>query len=199
VPIEDTSLGRAAQTFADHLNGLLARTITQSRLVRVTVPATGRVLISFRHDGQPVAAPLKTREGTVFLAISQHCESRPTVDGAHRPVTAEYRYALATAPDAEPVLRWEYVRHRDPAGDGSEPQWCRHHIQGTTSIDFGTGTRSLNEFHVPTGFVLIEEVIRFLIVDLGAKPLSEDWARHLDESYDKFKMEFAPPPAERGT
>jgi hypothetical protein len=33
----------------------------------------------------------------------------------------------------------------------------------------------LNRLHTPTGFVLIEYVLRFLLTDLGVKAASEDW------------------------
>jgi hypothetical protein len=50
----------------------------------------------------------------------------------------------------------------------------------------------MNKLHVPTGFVAIEEVLRFCIVDLGVPPLAgEDrWNTALDESYRRFKTEF---------
>ena len=45
----------------------------------------------------------------------------------------------------------------------------------------------LQRFHLPTGYVPIEDIIRFCIVDLRAPPLSENWHELLEESYQKFR------------
>jgi endoglycosylceramidase len=44
--------------------------------------------------------------------------------------------------------------------------------------------------HLPTGFVALEDVLRFCIVDLGVNPLSDGWHDVLEESYRLFKTEF---------
>jgi hypothetical protein len=45
--------------------------------------------------------------------------------------------------------------------------------------------------HIPTGWALIEEVIRFLIHDLGMEPPCGDrWPEILEESENKFFKEF---------
>jgi hypothetical protein len=49
---------------------------------------------------------------------------------------------------------------------------------------------SLNDLHLPTGYVAFEEVLRFCIVDLGVHPLSDGWDGVLRESYEQFKTEF---------
>jgi hypothetical protein len=51
-------------------------------------------------------------------------------------------------------------------------------------------TVSLNDLHLPTGYVPFEEVLRFCIADLGVSPFAEDWDSVLQESYDLFKTEF---------
>jgi hypothetical protein len=48
----------------------------------------------------------------------------------------------------------------------------------------------MNNLHLPTGFVALEEVLRFCIVDLGVNPLSDEWNGVLEESYRLFKTEF---------
>ena len=40
----------------------------------------------------------------------------------------------------------------------------------------------LNELHLPTGWVPIEEVLRFCIDDLGVRPLSPGWHETLAAS-----------------
>ena len=94
-----------------------------------------------------------------------------------------FRSTLEGAPES--FLRWEYVRTPVPEG-----LWCRHHLQGPLPLEFPRDTVSLNDLHLPTGYVPFEDVLRFCIVDLGVRPLSEDWDRILRESYARFQTEF---------
>jgi hypothetical protein len=95
----------------------------------------------------------------------------------------------------EPLFRWEYVRFPEPDEKGNIPQWCRHHIQGDIKLTF-TDDRGaehqlpLNDWHTPTGWIPLEEVIRFCIVDLGVRAKS-GWEQVLEESYQKFDTEFS--------
>ena len=81
----------------------------------------------------------------------------------------EYRYALtlgtrAQAINVEPLFRWEYVR------DTRGGTWCRHHLQGTVVVDLGANRRvQMNQWHLPTGYTTLEDVIRFCIVDLALR------------------------------
>jgi len=59
-------------------------------------------------------------------------------------------------------------------------------------LQIGRETVALNDLHLPTGFVTVEEVLRFCIVDLAVKPLSDEWDATLMDSYEKFKGDFAP-------
>lgn len=183
MPITGRTLAEAAAKFRDHLNDVLARTVTRTPLVMVE--ALGRFQLAFRQGGGPVEAMLGTRFGRVGLYLGQTCES--TVEGGlHRLRTVSYRYTLRPEGAEDALLRWEYEK-------APEVPHCRHHLQGTPALEFGrAGTVSLNALHLPTGFTTIEEVLRFCIVDLGAAPLSEDWDRILRESYELFKGDFAP-------
>jgi hypothetical protein len=51
---------------------------------------------------------------------------------------------------------------------------------------------ALNAFHLPTGWVTFEEVVRFCLMDLGAEPLTTRWHSVLLDSYRRFREEFAP-------
>jgi hypothetical protein len=42
--------------------------------------------------------------------------------------------------------------------------------------------------HIPTGWVTVEEIIRFLISDLGVKPKEQDWEKELRDSEELFKQ-----------
>jgi hypothetical protein len=91
---------------------------------------------------------------------------------------AWYRYTLQPEGHRDPMFRWEYVSEPE----GGDAFWARHHIQGPAPIDVGSQYVSLNDLHVPTGPVLIEEVIRFCINDLGVAPSSDEWDAILVES-----------------
>jgi hypothetical protein len=56
-------------------------------------------------------------------------------------------------------------------------------------LPWGDGI-DMNHFHLPTGFVAVEEVLRFCIHDLGLRPLSTGWHEVLEESYRLFKTDF---------
>ena len=118
-------------------------------------------------------------------------------NGMKRLITVEYKYTLTLGyrdawATAEPLLRWEYVRQPERGG-----LWCRHHLQGPVTLTLGrAGDVLLNDLHLPTGYVPIEEIIRFCLVDLEVPSLSSsgEWPRTLDESYAYFRGELVGPP-----
>ncbi len=183
MPITGRTLAEAAHTFRDHINYVLARTVTQTPVV--LVPSLQRFQITFRQAGQPIQASLNTRFGRMGLYFGQVCDSVVREDGFHILRTVSYKYALYPERGEEPVIRWEYVREPRP-GDLS----CRHHVQGPIPLRLNDHTISLNEIHLPTGYVTFEEILRFCIVDLGVSPLNAEWDRILRESYEQFKIEF---------
>ena len=188
MPIEAPTLPAAAKTLQDHLNDLLTRTLTETRLIVFRVPNSSVVSVSFRQKGKPSSAELKTSRGRMSLELWQTCAGVP----ARRPgyvqlQTIRYRYALTVKDAEEPMLRWDYEKVRPAA-----KSWCRHHFQGCLPLPEPFGV-ALNELHVPTGYTLIEDVIRFCIDDLGVRARSPDWEDLLEESERKFKEEFALP------
>ncbi|HTU98796.1 MAG TPA: hypothetical protein VMF14_23290, partial [Solirubrobacteraceae bacterium] len=73
-------------------------------------------------------------------------------------------------------------------------RYSRHHTQMAATVDLGGGAvLDLNKAHVPTGWVTFEEVIRFVIHDLGVKPPCGDeaWPGLLEDSERKFHEEFS--------
>jgi len=186
VPYVGATLKDAAHQFCDVLNRVLNTTVTRARLVEFgpkDMPDARRQ-IAFRQAGLPVAAPLNTRFGGMGLYIGQVCDSIPTDEG-RRFITVEYKYTLTRNGAPEALLRWDYVREPDQGG-----RWCRHHLQGPVPLAIGGGgSIPLNDLHLPTGYVTIEEVLRFCIVDLGVRPLADNWNEILTESYERFKTE----------
>lgn len=201
MPIEGRSLGDVVRKLGHHLNALLSATVTsQDPLIPLTLVSRSkdgsppRMMLSFRRaDGQRVDARLRTRYGTVGLGISQVCESYTTPEHRHRLVTVGYQYTITPEGAASPLLRWEYLRRYRP----ETARWCRHHLQGTILVPIGAQPVPLSRWHLPTGFVTVEEILRFCIVDLEVPPLSRDWHERLEDSYRLIKTQFAPQGADR--
>ena len=187
MPIIGRTLGEAARMFADAMNRLLAKTLTETRLVVVGPQEGPRVAVAFRAEGgQPDWARLYTRVGPVRLFIGQNCEAI-VVPRGRQLTTVKYKYTITLEESADaPLIRWEYERTPRKGG-----LYCRHHLQGPTALDMGRGGPiSLNDFHLPTGYVPIEEIIRFCINDLQAAPRSDNWDELLRESYSRFRREY---------
>ena len=176
------------------MNHVLCRTITEARFFGPyqeggSGDVTGRMELAFRpRRGYPEAVPLRTRFGWMQLYLGQRCETSLR-EGMHQVATVEYQYKLFAPDDSgDALLRWEYVK-RWPREDA---RWCRHHLQGPLRLSLGDGV-GLNELHLPTGYVVIEDVIRFCINDLEVEPLSAEWHTVLEESYERFRSESTPP------
>ncbi len=185
MPIVGGSLEEAATDFREHLNRVLHLTVTQAPL---TVVRSGpSVQLAFRRGGRPIEVSLRTRFGSMWLYLGQTCNSTPIGDGRHRLHTVAYQYTLRADEAGEATFRWEYEKSL-AAGKFH----CRHHLQGDVALQIGRAAVALNDLHLPTGFVTIEEVLRFCIVDLDVKPLSAEWDMILTDSYEKFKGDFAP-------
>jgi hypothetical protein len=120
------------------------------------------------------------------LYVGQICGSIPVPGNQRRLITTKYQYMLTAEGDNEALFRWEYVREPHPS-----ETWCRHHLQGRPRIVVGTETVRLNEWHLPTGYVPLEEIVRFCLVDLDVPPLSDDWHAILLTSYKQFREELA--------
>jgi hypothetical protein len=105
--------------------------------------------------------------------------------------TREYWYRLQVKPDLKEkaLIRWEYKSNPEQ----SKPSYCRNHVQIQMQALLGEGGIDLDKAHLPTGWVTIEEVIRFLIVDLEVEPpCKEEWPEKLAESERAFYEEYVP-------
>jgi hypothetical protein len=187
LPIVGETPEDAVGKFVDHINDVLSRTITDRRVQALRVPSKRLAYVSFpRRNGSPTAARLDTRFGSMRFLFGQVLGTDP-VDGHFQLYTLSYGYKLTMADDRQPFVRWEYVK---PKGLGDLK--CRHHLQGPIELTMGRSTAALDGFHLPTGWVTFEEVVRFCIVDLKATSRTKKWNDVLLESYRKFKEEFAP-------
>jgi hypothetical protein len=187
MPIWGWTLQEATEAFRQHINSVLARTVTQTQLILLRTTTTERFQLTFRQAGAVHQARLNTKYGAIYLYLGQTCESDIDPDRRHRLRTVSYRYTLRPEHATDPIFRWEYVKTL-----GSNELFCRHHVQGPIPISLNRAQLELDDVHLPTGFVTIEEILRFCIVDLGVTPLSDDWHNILSDSYERFKGDFAP-------
>ncbi len=141
--------------------------------------------ISFRPGSKPGPAIIRTSFGDLELGIGQFCEGVRRDDGQYQLRTLSYRYAIGYPDADEPLFRWEYIRQPQ---DGRF--YARHHFQSPqpTGLERNGRTTLYQELHLPTGWVSIEEVIRFCLNDLGAQTqLSpEAWHQLLSESHQRM-------------
>jgi hypothetical protein len=93
-----------------------------------------------------------------------------------RVTTTAYRYHMVQA--GRDVVSW----HWHPAGS-SPVTWPHQHLGAATVSSDGVITpRS----HLPTGRITLEDVVHFMIADLGALPARDDWHHALHASRSWF-------------
>jgi hypothetical protein len=187
LPIIERRPARAFKRFRDHIRAVVGKTLPIPAHVRVETTYTGTTgtLEFIRGDGVATAVPLTTRFGDVYFTLTQFLEA--VRDGRrYRLTTKGYAYRLLNRddPTSDAVLRWEYV------SDAPHDRWCRHHVQIAATVALAGGALDLNREHAPSGWVTIEEMIRFLIHDLGVAPVTQDWPTLLADSERKFFENF---------
>lgn len=193
MPFEGRTPREASQACKESLNRLLSHTITHRPLIVMIDRRSEVIKINFRQDGLVTTTRLQTRYGPMELFVGQTYD---TVDGQHereRLRLIEYRYTLTPAGFDDPLFRWEFVR-----APSSGSFWCRNHLQGPISVNVGGRSVNLNDWHLPTGWVPIEEIIRFCIVDLGVSPLDTSvdanvvpgWHTRLTESHERSASSY---------
>lgn len=181
------SLGAASRAFTDHLNRTLASTVTQAPLT-FTIEGN-QANIRFRGAVGQTSIRVRARQGSIRLYLGQICMLESDNDGEQVLRTMQHRYALIPDRGSEAQIRWEYVRV-----PGEDNFYCRYHIQGPIPLNLFESPPNnveLNDLHVPTGWVPVEGVLRFCIVDLGVRPLNPDWHQILLESERRSRAVFA--------
>jgi hypothetical protein len=171
------------RNFRHHISGLINQTITDAPLSLTHRKDSVFAQFAFRDNADfPVAAPLFS--GGLFLAVSQQLRVEQQPDKTWKLRTLEYTYHLleGSSPDSKWIIRWEYVSHIQRRNEHS-----RHHVHIATVVDTPAGKMDLDKLHLSTGWVTIEEVIRFLVAEMGVKPKISDWDDQLLESEELFK------------
>ena len=187
MPITGRKRGECFRYFRKHLGDLVAATLTKTHQLHYDSKDDLRTLC-FR-EGDQITIPLKTKEnGTLHFSLAQSLEE-VREKGKYVLMTRQYWYRVQKNPGLKEhaILRWEYDPKQHPPKDKSS---CMHHLH----LDAEFLGRHLNEIHVPTGWVLIEDVIRFLITELGVQPPcgSQNWPGLLHRSAKRFFREFCP-------
>jgi len=167
----------------NHLAVLLNGTITDARLSLIHLRNEERAQISFRQGQISIAAPVFAND--LYLYIGQNLRVTRQLDRTWKLRTVEYRYRVQGTPGLEDddCLRWEYV-----AREIRDTKHCRHHFH--LEGEYTLGPRRvipLHEVHLPSGWVTIEEIIRFLITEVGVRPKDPRWETLLQESEEVFK------------
>lgn len=169
--------------FRDILSHIVSETLSRQAVMSI-MRLGDDFRIAFLQGDEPRGFPIKTSFGPLYFHVGQLVSTEINKQGKHELQTLHYYYRLQTGPrfDDPALLRWEYEKvPRNGA------LFCRHHIQGNVRLVWGDRNIHFNSVHVPTGWVLIEEVIRFLIHELGHKPpCGNRWNKVLTESRDAF-------------
>jgi hypothetical protein len=186
MPITGRTPGECFDQFEDHLRPLVAATVTATYPL-IPRRTKDRLVLGFEQQNERVAVPIDTRFGRLFFYLGQALKA--VDEGDHyRLRTFQYWYRVQhdASLKEQARLRWEY--------DTETPSdaHCRHHTHVPAEVELGDGALDLDKAHLPTGWVTIEELIRFLIVDLGVDPPCgpDKWAALLTESETKFFEDF---------
>lgn len=198
MPIHGRSEVECVEQFRNVLGKLFNQVVHKTRPVRAM--KRGNKFIIGVIDDYGTVQPLKLARDSaapLYARLWQEVEivSEKSSRGrrAFRLRTSAYNYHLFSTDDvmAEAVLRWEYVKVRQ---SGSS-LYCRNHLQGTFEIP-GSQLFDFKKMHLPTSYVLLEEVLRFFIVELGHRPpCGDNWDAVLEESKKKFHEQLSSKPA----
>jgi hypothetical protein len=165
---------RAAQRFADHLNGILNSTVSDSRLSLIALPAdpgTFEVTRFVERD----SSSLELYGSTIRLFVRYVIVVK---DGHCRIESYAYRLQAGESADSW-LIRWEY--QRDPRT--ADYPYVRAHVHVRGAFPDGKQAGGL---HIPTRRVPLELVLWHLIADWDVKPKRDDWQQQLEASIDGF-------------
>ncbi len=186
MPITGRTPEECFDVFTGHVRPLVTDCLpTDFPLIAKRVGAS-RMTLSFRQ-GKEVAAPVDSEYGRIHVSLAQALEAVQEGE-RYRLSTVSYWYRIQKSRElsGHALFRWEYdagiARHRH----------CRHHLHMPIEVTIsGRKVMDLDKVHLPTGWVTIEEFLRFLIVDFGVVPPCGDrWPERLEESERAFYEDF---------
>ena len=175
------------QGLRGHIAELLNSTLTDAPVSITFVRRSARQLeatlsLGGRADIVP-AVPLRQKPLHLFLAQNV-VVIREGKEQFWRLKTLQYSYRIQGGPslDSDWYFRFEYK-----AREVERSLHPRHHLHLPLSLECGTKRIDLSRIHIPTGRVTMEELIRFLIEELGIKPKARDWDSILRRSEETFR------------
>jgi len=203
MPIEAKTAEECFKKYEGFLKELICPILTTQHIFKIFINDTSGDL-RFPRGDEAISIPVETRLlGTLYLFLRQFLKAKKDESkGKFVLYTTRYFYRLSEIDDEdrEPLVRWEYERRDSEVNVLS----CRHHIHIHAPISKHTSTNRdwpMRKFYFPCGWVTIEEVLRFLITDLGFTPLCDqrkgpnepkEWPVILAESEKKFYWDFTP-------
>lgn len=197
MPIFANNPGECIEQFREHVASTVQKILGAGALIR-----TRRLdgldddedaeffTLSTRQGNSATTVPLETRYGRLYFYLAQELETKRLEEGRkYRLHTRKYWYRLQAEPGdkAQALIRWEYAERKRP-----HRREAPFHVQSGGRIPCNKGFLNLHRLHVPTGWVSFEEVLRFLVHDLGVAPKCgrRKWGRELMDSEDKFREKF---------
>jgi hypothetical protein len=130
------------------------------------------VLLLNNSDPVQLAGPSR-----LFLEVLQNyrVEEAPGERGPWKMATTTYIYALQDSEGKE-VISYHYH-------PGAGVTFPHMHVRSNVQI----GPRPLRKYHLPTGRVSLEEVLRQALSELKVKPARPNWREVLDETQSKYE------------
>ncbi len=188
-PFTGSNPEKVIQTFRGHIAQLLNSTITDAPLSIVGARRSVNELkatLSLGGKTTDIARAVPLRQKPLHLLLVQNVSViREPKAREWRLKTLQYSYRIQAGPslDSEWYFRFEYKARE--IEDSLHP---RHHIHLPVSLECGTTRVNLSRVHIPTGWVPLEEVIRFLIEELGVKAKTRDWDSVLRRNEEKSSL-----------
>jgi hypothetical protein len=190
MPIVETNPKRAFERFERHMEEMVRSVLPLPagvKLTLVTVENSG--VLEFTRGGVGTSVPLETNLGELHLSLNQDVVAireglRERL--VYRVRTQRYQYKLLPTgdPEAEAIIRWEF------RADTPDDKECRNHLHINASLPVGHGTLTLARAHIPSAWVLVEHVLRFLFHDLQVPPRTDKWPEILRASETAFYEQF---------
>jgi hypothetical protein len=164
----------AAQGFADHLNSVLNRTISDARLSLIQRPEDPNAFELTRLvEGSSASLELHGTSNRLFVrqlfeVVQGHCQIE----------SYSYRLQLTGARESW-LIRWEYYREPPRA----DYPYALAHVHFNGALADG---RPAGRLHVPTRRVPLELVIWHLVAEWDVETKDSDWRSVLQDSIAGF-------------
>jgi len=155
-----------------HISRVVAKTVPGGNLFKLLRAKDGQTaLLSFRGGDNAVPVQIRTGHGDLYLYLAQLLEVVRGEDKLFRLRTRQYWYRLQCSDevkDKAALLRWEYTHAKRGSAE------CRHHLHAKATIALGAERAlDLDELHLPTGWVRIEEASALVRRVRGANRVAE--------------------------